>query len=64
MLQQELAGWQVAVPMWIPWDCQQAQAAELKGVCKERNMIGGGALSAGQVLGLEGPSVKQSNSKP
>lgn len=43
MLQQELAGWQVAVPMWIPWDCQQAQAAELKGVCKERNMMGGGS---------------------
>lgn len=48
----------------IPWDGQQAQAAELMGVCKERNMMGGSALSARQVLGLEGPSVKQSNSKP
>lgn len=33
-------------------------------VCKERNMIKGAALSARRVLGFEGPSVKQSNSKP
>lgn len=55
----------MAVLVEIPWDGQQAQAAQLMEVCKERNMMGGeAALSARRVLGLEGPSVKQNNSKP
>lgn len=53
------AGWEAGgCPcVEIPWDGQQAQAAEQIGVCKERNTTGGeAALSARQVLGLEGPS--------
>lgn len=55
-------GWVVGgcPPAEIPWDGRQVRGADLTGVCKDRNIIlGGSALSAGQVLGLGVPSLGQ-----